>query len=162
MLHISSDEQKARLAERLARPDKHWKYNPGDLDERALWADYQDAYQVAIERCSTEVAPWFVVPADRKWYARLAVTELVLEHLEALDPQWPKADFDVEAEQKRLSRCPEPQGFHDQARSRISVTSAAPMASREPKVAPWPPASSRPAMNASATAAGECRVSRAA
>ena len=106
MLHISSDEQKARLAERLDRPDKHWKYNPGDLDERSYWADYQQAYQVAVEKCSTDVAPWFVVPADRKWYARLAVTNLVLEHLEALDPQWPRADFDVEAEQKRLSLMP--------------------------------------------------------
>ncbi|KGN38569.1 polyphosphate kinase 2 family protein [Knoellia subterranea] len=106
MLHISSDEQKARLAERLDRPDKHWKFNPGDLDERAFWADYQEAYQVAIDKCSTEVAPWFVVPADRKWYARLAVTELVLEHLRALDPQWPKADFDVKAEQKRLAAMP--------------------------------------------------------
>ncbi|MDT0214946.1 polyphosphate kinase 2 family protein [Rothia sp. ARF10] len=106
MLHISSDEQKERLAERLERPDKHWKFNPGDLDERAHWADYQEAYQAAIERCSTEVAPWFVVPADRKWYARLAVTNLVLEHLEALDPQWPKADFDVEAEKRRLSLMP--------------------------------------------------------
>ena len=106
MLHISSSEQKERLAERLERPDKHWKYNPGDLDERAHWADYQEAYQAAIERCSTEVAPWFVVPADRKWYARLAVTNLVLEHLEALDPQWPEADFDVEAERRRLSLMP--------------------------------------------------------
>lgn len=106
MLHISSDEQKARLTERLERPDKHWKFNPGDLDERAHWAAYQEAYQVAIEKCSTDVAPWFVVPADRKWYARLAVTELVLEHLKDLDPQWPKADFDVEAEQKRLAQSP--------------------------------------------------------
>ncbi|GGB65217.1 hypothetical protein N798_10765 [Knoellia flava TL1] len=106
MLHISSDEQKERLAERLERPDKHWKFNPGDLDERAHWADYQEAYQAAIEKCSTEVAPWFVVPADRKWYARLAVTNLVLEHLEALDPQWPQADFDVEAEKRRLSLMP--------------------------------------------------------
>ncbi|MEO6021024.1 MAG: polyphosphate kinase 2 family protein [Knoellia sp.] len=103
MLHISSDEQKARLSERLDRPDKHWKFNPGDLDERAYWADYQEAYQAAIEKCSTVAAPWFVVPADRKWYARLAVTELVLEHLRELDPQWPEADFDVEAEQKRLA-----------------------------------------------------------
>ncbi|MFC7488571.1 polyphosphate kinase 2 family protein [Knoellia sp. CPCC 206453] len=106
MLHISSDEQKARLVERLERPDKHWKFNPGDLDERTHWAAYQEAYQVAIEKCSTPAAPWFVVPADRKWYARLAVTELVLEHLRALDPQWPKADFDVEAEQKRLAETP--------------------------------------------------------
>lgn len=106
MLHISSDEQKARLAERLDRPDKHWKFNPGDLDERAHWAAYQEAYQAAIEKCSTEVAPWFVVPADRKWYARLAVTNLVLEHLKAMDPQWPKADFDVEAQKKRLAETP--------------------------------------------------------
>lgn len=106
MLHIASDEQKERLTERLDRPDKHWKFNPGDLDERMRWADYQEAYQVAIEKCSTDVAPWFVVPADRKWYARLAVTELVLEHLKALDPQWPEAEFDVEAEQKRLAAMP--------------------------------------------------------
>lgn len=106
MLHISSDEQKERLAERLERPEKHWKFNPGDLDERAHWGDYQEAYQAAISRCSTDVAPWFVVPADRKWYARLAVTNLVLEHLEALDLQWPEADFDVEAEKRRLSLMP--------------------------------------------------------
>lgn len=106
MLHISSDEQKARLAERLDRPDKYWKFNPGDLDERAHWAAYQEAYQAAIEKCSTDVAPWFVVPADRKWYARLAVTNLVLEHLQAMDPQWPKADFDVEAQKKRLAETP--------------------------------------------------------
>ena len=106
MLHISSDEQKERLTERLDRPDKHWKFNPGDLDERMHWADYQEAYQVAIEKCSTEAAPWFVVPADRKWYARLAVTELVLEHLKDLDPQWPEADFDVKAAQKRLAAMP--------------------------------------------------------
>ena len=106
MMHISSAEQKARLTERLEREDKHWKYNPGDLDERAHWADYMDAYQAALERCSTDVAPWFVVPADSKWYARLAVTNLLLEHLEAMDPQWPAADFDVEAERTRLALTP--------------------------------------------------------
>jgi PPK2 family polyphosphate:nucleotide phosphotransferase len=106
MLHLSSEEQKARLAERLERPDKHWKYNPGDLDERAYWADYMEAYQAALERCSTTLAPWHVVPADRKWYARLAVTNLLLEHLEAMDPQWPEADFDVEVEQDRLEVTP--------------------------------------------------------
>lgn len=103
MLHISSQEQKERLAARLDRPDKHWKYNPGDIDERALWTDYQAAYQTAIEKTSTDHAPWFVVPADRKWYARLAVMNLLVEHLEALDPQWPAADFDVEEEKKRLA-----------------------------------------------------------
>ena len=106
MMHISSGEQKARLTERLEREDKHWKFNPGDLDERAHWAAYMEAYQVALEKCSTDAAPWFVVPADRKWYARLAVTNLLLEHLEAMDPQWPAADFDVEKEKERLALSP--------------------------------------------------------
>lgn len=106
MMHLSSEEQKARLTERLARPDKHWKYNPGDVDERAYWADYMQAYQVALEKCSTAIAPWHVVPADHKWYSRLAVTNLLLEHLEAMDPQWPAADFDVEGEQARLAATP--------------------------------------------------------
>ena len=103
MLHISDDEQKERLGERLERPDKYWKYNPGDVDERMHWDAYQEAYAVALEKCSTDVAPWHVVPADRKWYARLAVTNLLLEALEAMDPQWPAADFDVETEQERLA-----------------------------------------------------------
>src|SRR5699024_8029882 len=77
MMHLSPQEQKERLAERLARPDKHWKFNPGDLDERQHWADYQEAYRVLLDRCSPEHAPWFVVPADRKWYARLAVQQLL-------------------------------------------------------------------------------------
>ncbi len=103
MLHISSDEQKARLTARLDAPEKHWKYNPGDVDERERWPAYQEAYQVAIDKCSTEHAPWFVVPADRKWYARLAVQQLVLEHLRAMSPQWPPATFDVEVEKARLA-----------------------------------------------------------
>lgn len=103
MLHISPEEQKERLMERLDRPDKHWKYNPGDVDERTLWPDYMDAYQVVFERTSTPEAPWHVVPANRKWYARLAVQALLLEALEAIDPQWPAADFDVAAEKARLA-----------------------------------------------------------
>ncbi len=103
MLHISRDEQKARLAERLERPDKHWKYNPGDVDERAYWDDYMDAYRVAIERSSTDDAPWYVVPADRKWYARLAVHTLLLDALRSLNLKWPVAEFDVEVEKKRLA-----------------------------------------------------------
>jgi PPK2 family polyphosphate:nucleotide phosphotransferase len=103
MLHISPDEQKERLMERLERPDKHWKYNPGDVDERELWPTYMAAYQTVFERTSTEHAPWYVVPADRKWYARLAVQHLLLEALEDIDPQWPPATFDVGAEKKRLA-----------------------------------------------------------
>jgi PPK2 family polyphosphate:nucleotide phosphotransferase len=103
MLHVSAEEQKERLAERLERPDKHWKYNPGDVDERLRWHDYRQAYEIALDRCSTDVAPWFVVPADRKWYARWAVQQLMLDALTDLDPQWPAADFDVEAEKVRLA-----------------------------------------------------------
>ena len=104
MLHISKEEQKERLTERLDRPDKHWKFNPTDIDERGHWEDYQEAYQAVIDKTSTDAAPWYVVPADRKWFARLAVMQLLKEHLEELDPQWPKADFDVAAEQKRLKK----------------------------------------------------------
>lgn len=103
MLNVSPDEQKERLAERLDRPDKYWKYNPGDVDERLLWPDYMKAYQTVFERTSTEAAPWFVVPADRKWYARLAVQRLLLDALHDIDPQWPAADFDVEVEKQRLA-----------------------------------------------------------
>lgn len=103
MLHISKDEQRARLAERLERPDKHWKYNPGDVDERELWDDYMEAYQVAIERTSTPIAPWHVVPADRKWYARLAVQQLLIDALADIDPQWPAAGYDVDEEKRRLA-----------------------------------------------------------
>lgn len=104
MMHISKDEQKERLAERLDRPDKHWKYNPGDITERGHWSAYQEAYQVALERCSTPHAPWFVVPADRKWYARLAVQQLLVEHLQRMDLRWPAADFNVEVERARLAK----------------------------------------------------------
>ncbi len=104
MLHISRDEQKARLGERLARPDKHWKYNPGDLDQRQHWDAYQGAYQDALTKCSTDAAPWYVVPANEKWYARLAVMQVLLEAFSDLDPQWPAADFDVAAEQARLAQ----------------------------------------------------------
>jgi PPK2 family polyphosphate:nucleotide phosphotransferase len=104
MLHLSAGEQKDRLTQRLDRPDKHWKYDTHDLDERERWDAYQDAYQAAIDKCSTERAPWFVVPADRKWYARLAVQQLVVEHLRAMSPQWPPAAFDIAAEKARLAQ----------------------------------------------------------
>ncbi|AZC14775.1 polyphosphate kinase 2 family protein [Microbacterium sp. ABRD28] len=103
MLHISYAEQGVRLMERLDRPDKHWKYNPGDVDERALWPDYMAAYQTVFDRTSTAAAPWYVVPANRKWYARIAVQRLLVEALETLDPRWPAATFDVEREKERLA-----------------------------------------------------------
>ncbi|MBI2691546.1 MAG: polyphosphate kinase 2 family protein [Solirubrobacterales bacterium] len=104
MLHISPQEQKARLAERLARKDKHWKFNPNDVVEREHWAEYMDAYQAIFDKTNTEAAPWHVVPADKKWFARFAVNHLLLEELRACRLSWPKAEFDVKAEQKRLAR----------------------------------------------------------
>ena len=103
MLHISSDEQKARLTERVERVDKQWKYNPGDVDERKLWPEYQEAFQVALNRTSTPDAPWFVVPANRKWYARLAVQALLVDALAGLDPRWPEPEYDIEVEKARLA-----------------------------------------------------------
>ena len=103
MLHISKDEQKDRLARRLDRLDKQYKYNPGDITERLSWESYMEAYQAALTQCSTTDAPWFVVPANRKWYARYAVQHLLLETLTGLDPQWPVMDYDVEVEKARLA-----------------------------------------------------------
>ena len=103
MLHISKEEQGARLAERLDRPDKYWKYNPGDIDERLLWDQYQEAYEIALQRTSTETSPWYCVPANKKWFSRLVVKGLLLDALRGFDLQWPAADFDVEAEKKRLA-----------------------------------------------------------
>jgi PPK2 family polyphosphate:nucleotide phosphotransferase len=102
-MFVSLDEQKARLAARLERPDKYWKYNPADIDERLKWPLYQEAYQALLDKTSTEHAPWHVIPCDRKWYSRLAITELLIEALEQMDLSWPPADFDVEVEKKRLA-----------------------------------------------------------
>jgi PPK2 family polyphosphate:nucleotide phosphotransferase len=100
-LHISPEEQRERLLARLEDPTKHWKYRPGDLEDRALWPDFQRAYGDAIGRCSTAAAPWYVVPADRKWYRNWAISRLLIERLEQLGLGWPAATFDVE-EQKAL------------------------------------------------------------
>lgn len=102
-MFVSLEEQKARLTERLQRPDKFWKYNPGDLDERKLWPSYQEAYQIMLERTATDHAPWHILPCDKKWYARMAVNELLIETLTAMDLSWPAPDFDLEAERKRVA-----------------------------------------------------------
>jgi PPK2 family polyphosphate:nucleotide phosphotransferase len=102
MLHISAAEQRERLLARLDDPAKHWKYSPGDVDERQLWDEYMQAYEIAIRRTSTSRNPWHVVPANRKWYARLAVQHLLTRALAGLDLGWPAGDFDVEVERARL------------------------------------------------------------
>lgn len=101
-LMVSYDEQGLRLLERVDRPDKHWKYAASDMDTREKWFDYHAVYQRMLRATSFEEAPWYVVPADRKWYARLAVTELVLRTLAELEISWPEAHFDVEAERARV------------------------------------------------------------
>ncbi len=103
LLHISPDDQAARLLARLDDPTKHWKFNPGDIDERELWDDYQEAYDLVLQRTSTDVAPWHVVPSGRKWYRNWAVGRLLLEHLRALDLSWPEADYDVDEQRARLA-----------------------------------------------------------
>ncbi len=103
-LLISPAEQRKNLLARLEDPAKHWKYSPSDVDERRHWPAYQAAYQDMLDRTSTVYAPWFVVPGDRRWYSRLAVTELLIDALAGMGLSWPPADFDVEAERNRLLR----------------------------------------------------------
>jgi polyphosphate kinase 2 (PPK2 family) len=102
-LNISYDEQRERLLARLEDPDKHWKFNEGDLAERQRWADYQEAYRIALERCSTPQAPWYAVPADRKWYRNWAVGRLLLETVREVDPRLPQPDLDVETLTRALA-----------------------------------------------------------
>lgn len=94
MLHISKAYQLERFRRRLRRPDKHWKFNPGDLTERERWGEYMRAFEIALERTSTEAAPWYVVPAETRWYRDVLVAQLVVDALEAMDPQYPAPDFD--------------------------------------------------------------------
>jgi PPK2 family polyphosphate:nucleotide phosphotransferase len=101
-LHISRQEQRERLLARLEDPTKTWKFNPGDLDDRALWDDFQEAYEDALTRCSTAVAPWYVLPADRKWYRNWALGSLLVETLDIMDPRYPEPAFDVEEMKARL------------------------------------------------------------
>ncbi|MFN5919438.1 MAG: PPK2 family polyphosphate kinase [Planctomycetota bacterium] len=89
-LHISRDEQRKRLLERLETPDKHWKFNAGDLAERKLWKEYEQAFEEAIPATSTKQAPWYIIPADDKWYARASVADLIASHLDGLDLEFPK------------------------------------------------------------------------
>ena len=93
MLHISKDEQKERLQERLDDPAKHWKFNPGDLEDREHWDDYQDAYEIMLNRCSTKWAPWHIIPADRKWVRNAAIATIVKATLEEMDPQYPEVSW---------------------------------------------------------------------
>ena len=96
-LHISKDEQKRRLQSRLDDPNKHWKFSSADLKERVFWADYMAAFEDAIGNCSTDYAPWYVIPANRKWYRNLVVARTIADTLEAMNPQYPPAESGLEA-----------------------------------------------------------------
>lgn len=95
-LHISKDEQKRRLESRLADPDKRWKFSTNDIKERALWDDYQEAFEDAINNTSTEYAPWYVVPANKKWYRNLVVARTIADTLEGMNPKFPPAEKGLE------------------------------------------------------------------
>jgi PPK2 family polyphosphate:nucleotide phosphotransferase len=103
MLHISQEEQRRRLLERLDDPTKYWKYNPADVDERGKWDEYRAAYEDALSRCSTEAAPWYVVPADRKWYRDWAVANVLLAHLDELKLAYPEVKLDLPGLRQRLA-----------------------------------------------------------
>jgi PPK2 family polyphosphate:nucleotide phosphotransferase len=103
MLHISYEEQRRRLLERLKDPDKRWKFNEHDIDERAFWDDYQSSYGLVLSRCSTDWAPWYVVPADDKDYRNWAVAEVLVETFNEMDPKYPQPMLDVPRLVKRLN-----------------------------------------------------------
>jgi polyphosphate kinase 2 (PPK2 family) len=109
-LHISFDEWRARQLARLDDPAKHWKFDPGDIDDALLWDDYQLAYSDVLRRCNSDDAPWYVIPADRKWYRNHAITRVLVEHLDAMGLRWPEATFDVEEQRARLLAVTTPSG----------------------------------------------------
>ena len=94
-LHISKDEQKERFQDRIDDADKHWKVSPADFKERKSWDDYMAAYEEALRRCSTEHAPWFIIPANKKWFRNLAVSQIIVETLEGLHMKFPPPSCDV-------------------------------------------------------------------
>lgn len=101
-LHVSREEQRQRLLDRINEPDKNWKFSSGDVKERKYWAQYMNAYEEMMEHTSTQHAPWYCVPADNKWYARYAVSQIVLEQLQAINPRYPEL---AEAERAVLAEC---------------------------------------------------------
>ena len=102
MLHISYDEQRMREVDRLRDPNKHWKFNENDINERAFWDDYQSAYGIAISRCSTSWAPWYAIPANDKDYRNWAVAQILIETLREMDPKYPQPKLDIRRLERRL------------------------------------------------------------
>ena len=100
---VSHEEQGLRLMERLDRSDKHWKYATSDLQTRQKWQEFQTAYQAVFDKTNTEHAPWYVLPADRKWYPRLAITEILTRTLSDMELEWPKVRWSVETQRRKLA-----------------------------------------------------------
>lgn len=94
-LHIDKDEQKRRLLDRLDSPDKHWKISEADFNERKFWSDYQSAYEDALTRCNSEIAPWYIIPSNKKWFRNLAVSHIIAETMEQMDLKFPKPSVDI-------------------------------------------------------------------
>ena len=117
MLHVSREKQRERLLARLDDPEKQWKFKPEDVDERAHWDDYREAYEIALERCNTDAAPWYVVPSDHKWYRNWAVGQLLLEALRGMKLEWPEPDYDVEEQRARLEEETSPETLEEKAQS---------------------------------------------
>ena len=103
-LHVSQDEQKKRFLDRLQEPEKHWKFNAADLAERKLWSTYRTAFEEALSQTSTAWAPWYVIPADDKWYSRAAIADIIASKLEALDLKYPEVSDDDRAKFADLAR----------------------------------------------------------
>ena len=101
-LHVSKDEQKKRIEARIADDRKHWKLSEADLKERGYWSDYTEAYEDAIEKCNTKHAPWFIIPANHKWFRNLAVSKIIVEALEEMNPKYPTPQVDIERMKKLL------------------------------------------------------------
>jgi PPK2 family polyphosphate:nucleotide phosphotransferase len=94
MLYISKEYQLSRLRRRLERADKHWKFNPADLEEREKWDAYMEAYEIMLNRCSTEHAPWYVIPAETRWFRDVVISEILVDEFKRMNPQYPAPDFD--------------------------------------------------------------------
>jgi PPK2 family polyphosphate:nucleotide phosphotransferase len=101
-LHISYEEQRERLLKRLSDPRRNWKFSPNDIHERRYWDDYQAAYDIAIGRCSTAAAPWYIIPAEHKWYRNWAVSQILIETVEEMNPIYPQPKLDIPALTRRL------------------------------------------------------------
>jgi PPK2 family polyphosphate:nucleotide phosphotransferase len=117
-LHVSKDEQRKRFLERLQKPEKHWKFSVADVGERSHFAAYMTAYEDMIRHTSTDAAPWFVVPADRKWFTRLVVSAVIIDAIQSLDPRFPEVDAKVRAEFKRLTASLEAEAKPKKARKK--------------------------------------------